>query len=143
MPVFVERIFYPCEDIICKFDRLSYPCSIRTFDYGIVLFPEMVVRVYDPIGVRRFKSLYLRDSFTSPDAIPFGNCLLTLSAYHLLNLFEMNFFAACVTLISYLLIKLCGTMANSQFFFVVSRFIPYLSWSLNASMIIRERCSSR
>ena len=32
LSVFVERIFYSCEDIICK-KRLSYPCSIKGYLY--------------------------------------------------------------------------------------------------------------
>ena len=53
LSVFVERIFYSCEEIICKFDRLSCPWSTKIFDYGIILFPEMVVRVYNPLGLKR------------------------------------------------------------------------------------------
>ena len=63
LSVFAEMIFYTCEDIICKFDRLSYPCIIKTFDYGIVLFPEMVVRVYNPLGVKRFQIAQFKGYF--------------------------------------------------------------------------------
>ena len=38
-----------------------------------------------------FKSLNLMVTFTSPGEIPFDNCLLTISAYYVLNLFEMIF----------------------------------------------------
>ena len=47
-----------------------------------------------------FKSLILRDTLTSPGATPFDNCLLTLSAYQALNLFEINLFADWLMLIS-------------------------------------------
>ena len=40
-----------------------------------------------------FQSLNLRDTLTSPGATPFDNCLLTLSAYNVLYLLEINFFA--------------------------------------------------
>ena len=52
LSVFVERIFFSCEDIICKFDRLGYPCSIKAFQFEIVLFP---VLVYNPLDVKRFQ----------------------------------------------------------------------------------------
>ena len=58
-----ERIFYSCEDIICNFDRLSYHCSIKTFDYGIILFPQLVVRVYNPLGVKRFQIAQFKGYF--------------------------------------------------------------------------------
>ena len=43
------------------------------------------------LGLRGFKSLNLRDTYTSPGTISFDNYLLTLSAYQVLNLFKMNF----------------------------------------------------
>ena len=55
LSVFGKKIFHSCEDIICIFDQLSYPYSIKTFDYGIVLFSEMVVGVCNPLGVKRFQ----------------------------------------------------------------------------------------
>ena len=82
---------------------------------------------------RDFKSLNLRDTFTRPGVIPFDNCLLTQSTYQMLNLFEMNLFAAWFTLISTgwnLLIRLWGTRTISQLFFVLSRFISSLPWPL-------------
>ena len=42
---------------------------------------------------RAFKSLSFNETLTSPGAFPFINCLLTLSAYHSLNLLETYFFA--------------------------------------------------
>ena len=94
---------------------------------------------------RGFKSLNLRDTLTSPGATPFDNCLLTLSAYHALNLFEINFFADWLMLISKgwnLFVRLCGTITNSQLFFAHNRFISLLSWPLKVSIIIKERWSS-
>ena len=61
--MFVERNFYFYEDSICKSDSLSYPCSIKNFDYGIVLFPEMVVYDYDSLGVTRFQIAQLKGYF--------------------------------------------------------------------------------
>ena len=63
LSVFVERIFYSSEDIIWKCDRLSYPCSIKTFDYGIVLFPEMIVKVYNLREVKRFQIAKFKGCF--------------------------------------------------------------------------------
>ena len=94
---------------------------------------------------RGFKSLNLRDTLTSPGATPFDNCLLTLSAYHALNLFEINFFADLLMLISKgwnLFVRLCGTITNSQLFFAHNRFISLLSWPSKVSMIIEEQWSS-
>ena len=94
---------------------------------------------------RGFKSLNLRDTLTSPGATPFDNCLLTLSAYHALNLFEINFFADWLMLISKgwnLFVRLCGTITNSQLLFKYNHFIPSLSWPLKVSIIIKDCCSS-
>ena len=52
LSVFVERIFFSCEDIICKFYRLGYPSSIKAFQFEIVLFP---VPVYKPLDVKRLQ----------------------------------------------------------------------------------------
>ena len=87
---------------------------------------------------RGLKSLNLRDTLTSPGAIPLDNCLLTLSAYHALNLFEINFFADWLMLISKgwnLFVRLCGTITNSQLFFAHNRFISSFSWSIHCEKI--------
>ena len=47
--------FLLVDNINCKFDNLNYPCSIKIFDYGIVLRPEMVVRFYNLLVVKRFQ----------------------------------------------------------------------------------------
>ena len=94
---------------------------------------------------RGFKSVNLRDTLTSPGATPFDNCLLTLSAYHVLNLFEINFFADWLMLIFKgwnLLVRLCGTITNSQLFFAHNRFISSLPWPLKVPIIIKEHWSS-
>ena len=49
--------------IIFKFDRLSYPCSIKTFDYGIALFPEMIISVCNPLGLKRFQIAQFKGNF--------------------------------------------------------------------------------
>ena len=90
---------------------------------------------------RCFKSLNLRDTLTSPGATPFDNCFLTLSAYHALNLFEINFFADWLMLISEgwnLFVRLCGTITNLQLFFAHNRFISSLPWLLKVSIIMKE-----
>ena len=86
---------------------------------------------------RGFKSLNLRDTFTRPGVIPFDNCLLTQSTYQVLNLFEMNLFAAWFTFISTgwnLLIRLWATITISQSFFVLA--------AINLPALIKERCLS-
>ena len=35
--------FYSCEDIVCTCDSLADPCSIKTFDNGIILVFEMIL----------------------------------------------------------------------------------------------------
>ena len=95
---------------------------------------------------RGFKSLNLINIFTSPGAIPFGNWLLTLSTYYILNLFEMNVFTDWFTLISkgwIFLVRFWETIISSRLICVLSRFTLSFSWPLNVSMTIRERCSSR
>ena len=75
---------------------------------------------------RAFKSLNFSDTLTSPGATPFDNCLLTLSAYHALNLFEINFIADWLMLISKgwnLFVRFCGTITGTQLFFAHNRFI--------------------
>ena len=43
LSLFIEMIFYSCEDIGCTCDSLADPCSIETFDNGIILVFEMIV----------------------------------------------------------------------------------------------------
>ena len=143
--LFIERVFCSCEDITCTCDSLADPCSIETFDNGIIwclrwLYVSTIHRPW-----RGLKSLNLRDILTSPSATSFDICLLTLSAYHALNLFEINFFADWLMLISKgwnLYVRLCGTITNSQLFFAHNRFISLLSWPLKVSIILKERWSS-
>ena len=111
---------YSCEDI-CKYNRLSYPCSIKTFDHGTALFPEVVVRVCNPLGVKRYQIAQFKGYFCITRHDPVENCLRTRSAYLVFNLFEINFFAAWYMLICKgwnLLVRLWGTITNSQLFFV-------------------------
>ena len=43
LSLFIEMIFYSCEDIGCTCDSLADPCIIETFDNGIILVFEMIV----------------------------------------------------------------------------------------------------
>ena len=73
-------------------------CSIKTFDYGIVFFSEMVVRVYNPHGVKKFQIAQFQ--------LVWNNC-----------------FAPWFTLISKgwnLLIRLYGMITNSQLLFALT-----------------------
>ena len=91
---------------------------------------------------RSFKSPNLRDILTSLGATLFDNCLLTVSAHHALNLFEINFFTDWLMLISKgsnLFVRLCGTIINLQLFFAHNRFISSFSWPLKVSIVIKER----
>ena len=79
---------------------------------------------------RGFKSLTSRDTLMSPGTTLFDNCLLTLSAYHALNLFEIKFFVDWLMLISKdwnLFLRLCRTISNPQLFFGHKHFISSLS----------------
>ena len=147
MSLFIERVFYLYEDIFCTCDSLADPCSLADpFNNGIILMLEVIVYHNNHRAWRNFESLNLRDTLTSPGATPFDSCLLTLSAYHALNLFEINFFADWLMLISKgwnLFVRLCGTKTNSQLFFAYNRFISSLSWPLKVSIIIKDWCSSR
>ena len=46
-----------------QIDRLGYPCSIRTFDYGIALFPKIILSVYYSLGVKRFQIAQFNGNF--------------------------------------------------------------------------------
>ena len=112
----------------------SKPLTLESFWCLRWLYVSTVYRTW-----RGFKSLNLRDTFISPSATPFDNCLLTLPAYHALNLFEINFFADWLMPISKgwnLLARLCGTITDSQLFFEHNCFISSLSWPLKVSIII-------
>ena len=74
LSLFIERIFYSCEDIVCTCDSLANPRSIETVDNGII-YVSTINQAW-----RGFKSLNLRDNLTLPGATQFDNCLLTLSA---------------------------------------------------------------
>ena len=41
--LFIENVFYSCEDIVYTCDSLADPCSIETFDNGIILVFKMIV----------------------------------------------------------------------------------------------------
>ena len=43
LSLFIERVFYSCEDVVCTYDSLADPCSIETFDNGIILVFKMIV----------------------------------------------------------------------------------------------------
>ena len=55
LSLFIERVFYSCEDIICRCDSLTDPCSIGTFDNGIILVFEMIVCLNNPPSMKRFQ----------------------------------------------------------------------------------------
>ena len=41
LSLFIEKVFYSSEDIVCTYDSIADPCSIETFDNGIILaFPS-------------------------------------------------------------------------------------------------------
>ena len=42
LSLFIERVFYLCEDIVYTCDSLADPCSIETIDDGIILLFEIV-----------------------------------------------------------------------------------------------------
>ena len=74
LSLFIERVFYSCEDIVCTGDSLADPRSIETVDNGII-YVSTINQAW-----RGFKSLNLRDTLTFPGDTQFDNCLLTVSA---------------------------------------------------------------
>ena len=90
LSLFIERVFFSCEYIVCTCDSLTEPCSIETFDNGIILVFEMIVCLNNQPSMKRFQITQFEGYFNLARC---NYCLLTLSAYHALNLFEINFFA--------------------------------------------------
>ena len=74
LSLFLKRVFYSCEDIVCTCDGLADPRSIETVDNEII-YVSTINRAW-----RGFKSLNLRDTLTWPSTTQFDNCLLTISA---------------------------------------------------------------
>ena len=136
LPLFIERVFYLCKDIVCRCDTLADPCSIETFDNGIILAFEMIACLNNSPSMKRFQITQFEGCFNIIKCNSVWK-LWTLSAFHALNLFEINFFADGLMLISKgcnLFVRLCGTITNSQLFFAHNRFTSSLSW-----LIIKDR----
>ena len=55
LSLFIERVFYSREDIVCTCDSLTDPCSIETFDNGIILVFEMIVCLNNSTSMKRFQ----------------------------------------------------------------------------------------
>ena len=55
LSLFIERVFYSCEDIVCTCDNFADPCSVETFDNGIILVFEMIVCLSNPPSMKRFQ----------------------------------------------------------------------------------------
>ena len=55
LSLFIERVFYSCEDIVYTCDSLTDPCSIETFDNEIILVFEMIVCLNNPPSMKRFQ----------------------------------------------------------------------------------------
>ena len=55
LPLFIERVFYLCKDIVCRCDTLADPCSIETFDNGIILAFEMIACLNNSPSMKRFQ----------------------------------------------------------------------------------------
>ena len=55
LSLFIERVFFSCEDVVCTCDSLADPCSIETFDNGIILVFEMIVCLNNPPSMKRFQ----------------------------------------------------------------------------------------
>ena len=53
LSLFIERVFYLCEDIVCTCDSLAEPCSIETIDDGIILVFEMIVCLSNPPSMKK------------------------------------------------------------------------------------------
>ena len=59
LSLFIERVFYLCEDIVCTCNSFANPCSIETFDNGIILMFEMIVCLSNPPSMKRFQMTQL------------------------------------------------------------------------------------
>ena len=55
LSLFIDRVFYLCEDIFCTCNSLAVTCSIKTFDNGIILVFEMIVCLNNPPSMKRFQ----------------------------------------------------------------------------------------
>ena len=55
LSLFIERVFYSCEDIVYTCDSLTDPCSIESFDNEIILVFEMIVCLNNPPSMKRFQ----------------------------------------------------------------------------------------
>ena len=55
LSLFIEDVFYTCEDIVCTCDSLTDPCSIETFENEIILVFEMIVCLNNLPNMRRFQ----------------------------------------------------------------------------------------
>ena len=55
LSLFIERVFFSCEDVVCTCDSLGDPCSIETFDNGIILVFEIIVCLNNPPNMKRFQ----------------------------------------------------------------------------------------
>ena len=141
-----ERIFNPREYVICWLNSLCYSSfvkSIQNRNPFFCCFRKVYISTIKR-KCRGFRSDILNGTFTSPGATPFFNCLLIRSVYHLLNLWGMNFFAFWFIEIPRCwisLLKLGGTITNSQSFFKHNALISALSWPLKVSITINECCS--
>ena len=142
LSLFIERVFYSCEDIVCTCDSLADPCSIETFDNGIILVFEIIVCLNNPPSMKRFQITQFEGYFK----IARCNSVWQLLANPIsIPCVEINFFIDWLMLISEgwnLFVRLRGTITNSQLFFAYNRFISSLSWPLKVSIIIKGCCSS-
>ena len=89
---FVKRIFTSGILFLCHLNSFKYPSLFKTSDDRFCCFRYPYISTIH-FACRGFKSLSFNETLTSPGAFPFINCLLTLSAYHSLNLLETYFFA--------------------------------------------------
>ena len=53
LSLFIERVFYLYEDIVCTCDSLAEPCSIETIDDGIILMFEIIVCLNNPPSMKK------------------------------------------------------------------------------------------
>ena len=63
LSLFIERVFYSCEDNVYTCDSLTVPCSIETFDNGIILVFGMIVCLNNPPSMKRFQITQFEEYF--------------------------------------------------------------------------------
>ena len=145
LSLFIERVFFSCEDIVCTCDSLADPCSIETFDNGIILVFEMIVCLNNPPSMKRFQITQFEGYFNIARCNSvwqlFANSISIPCLELVWDRFLCWFIDGNIQRLE-LVREIVRNITNSQLFFAHNHFISSLSWPLKVSIIIKERWSS-